>query len=101
MHPRMIGLTGTPKQVESMTKAYRVYSWSSKEGGVTEIPEEGADYLIDHSIYFYLMDKKGRAISFFGSDKTSEYMAQKMLQDLKDRGEVQDTYWEKLLSYFK
>lgn len=47
-HPDMIGLTGTWEQVRAMCKSYRVYFSTPKHA-------PGQDYLVDHSIYFYLM----------------------------------------------
>ncbi len=48
-HPAMLGLTGTWEQIKQVCKAYRVY-FSTPEG-----VKPGMDYLVDHSIYFYLM----------------------------------------------
>lgn len=50
-HPAILGLTGTYEQVKQVCKAYRVY-FSTPEG-----VKPGMDYLVDHSIYFYLMGK--------------------------------------------
>lgn len=50
-HPGIVGLTGTWEQVRDMCKKYRVY-FSTPEG-----VKPGEDYLVDHSIYFYLMGK--------------------------------------------
>jgi protein SCO1/2 len=50
-HPDIIGLTGTYEQVKHVCKQYRVYFSTPKD--VTP----GEDYLVDHSIYFYLMGK--------------------------------------------
>lgn len=48
-HDGIIGLTGTYEQVKNVCKQYRVYfSTPSKV-------QPGEDYLVDHSIYFYLM----------------------------------------------
>ena len=44
------GLTGTPEQIATIAKAYKVYY--SKNG-------KGADYLMDHASAIYLMDPKG------------------------------------------
>ena len=48
-HPSIVGLTGTWEQIRAVCKAYRVY-FSTPEG-----VKPGMDYLVDHSIYFYLM----------------------------------------------
>ena len=52
-HPDMIGLTGTYEAVKSVCKAYRVYFSTPSD------VKPGQDYLVDHSIYFYLMGKYG------------------------------------------
>ena len=48
-HPDIIGLTGTYEQVKHVCKQYRVYFSTPKD------VKPGEDYLVDHSIYFYLM----------------------------------------------
>jgi protein SCO1/2 len=59
--PRIVGLTGTPEQIASVTKAYRAYYAKSD-------PAAGdTDYLMDHSAFIYLMGPDGRflnALSF-------------------------------------
>jgi len=47
----LIGLTGSPAQVDAVTKAYKVFY--QKQG-------EGADYTVNHAAYSYLMTPKGR-----------------------------------------
>lgn len=48
-HPDFIGLTGAYDMIKNTCKAYRVYF--STPSNV----KPGEDYLVDHSIYFYLM----------------------------------------------
>lgn len=48
-HPDIIGLTGTWENVKAICKAYRVYFSTPPS------VKPGQDYLVDHSIYFYLM----------------------------------------------
>jgi protein SCO1/2 len=48
-HPHFIGLTGSHEQIKDTCKAYRVYFSTPKDVA------PGQDYLVDHSIYFYLM----------------------------------------------
>lgn len=57
-HPSLVGLTGTWQQVKDVCRAYRVY-FSTPEG-----VKAGEDYLVDHSIYFYLMGKFQRPFPF-------------------------------------
>ena len=47
----LIGLTGSPAQVDAAAKAYKVFY--QKQG-------EGADYTVNHAAYSYLMTPKGR-----------------------------------------
>lgn len=48
-HPDLIGLTGTWEQIKATCKQYRVYFSTPPH------VKPGQDYLVDHSIYFYLM----------------------------------------------
>ena len=50
-HADLIGLTGDYEAVKAVCKAYRVYF------STPEHVRAGQDYLVDHSIYFYLMGK--------------------------------------------
>lgn len=48
-HPDIIGLTGTWDDIKGICKKYRVYFSTPPD------VKPGQDYLVDHSIYFYLM----------------------------------------------
>ena len=50
-HPEIIGLTGEYENIKATCKAYRVYFSTPPN------VKPGQDYLVDHSIYFYLMGK--------------------------------------------
>jgi protein SCO1/2 len=50
-HARLVGLTGGWEQIKAVCKLYRVY-FSTPQG-----VQPGQDYLVDHSIYFYLMGR--------------------------------------------
>ncbi len=71
MHPRMIGLTGTPEQVKAASKAYRTYYKKQEEGD----PEY---YLMDHSTFTYLVLPKYGFVEFFKRDVTPEQMAERV-----------------------
>lgn len=58
-HPRFVGLTGTPAQVDAMKHAFRVYARRSGTG---------ADYLVDHSAVTYLFGPDAQPVSFIERD---------------------------------
>ncbi|KAI9701689.1 MAG: Cu-binding protein [Bogoriella megaspora] len=73
-HPDMIGLTGDYEQVKAACKAYRVYFSTPKD------VKPGQDYLVDHSIYFYLMDPEGDFVEAIGRQFSAESAA-KLISD--------------------
>jgi protein SCO1 len=50
-HKDLIGLTGEYESIKQTCKLYRVYFSTPPQ------VQPGQDYLVDHSIYFYLMGK--------------------------------------------
>ncbi|MDE1148353.1 MAG: SCO family protein [Azospirillaceae bacterium] len=66
-HPRMVGLTGTPAQVQGAIRAWRVYA--AKVNG-----DDPENYLMDHSTYVYLMDPNNRLATIFARGTTAEDM---------------------------
>jgi protein SCO1/2 len=76
-NPKMLWLTGNFTQVEDVAKKFRVYYSAPdvKEG-------EDQDYLVDHSIFFYLMDKRGDFMEYFGKWMSAEEVANKMRQTI-------------------
>jgi protein SCO1/2 len=54
--PRILGLTGSPAQIEAASRAYRVFS---------RRVEQGSSYTIDHSAVLYLIDPQGRYTAHF------------------------------------
>jgi protein SCO1/2 len=68
-HPDIIGLTGSWEDIKNVCKKYRVY-FSTPEG-----VKKGEDYLVDHSIYFYLMDPEGDFVEAIGRQHSPEQAA--------------------------
>ena len=60
-HEDILGMTGTWQEVKDVCKAYRVYFSTPAD------VKPGQDYLVDHSIYFYLMGEFG---GFCGNSNT-------------------------------
>ena len=56
-HPRLIGLTGEPRQIRKLTSAYKVYYAQTQ-------PSKPTDRGIDHTGYMYLMGAR-RPVSRF------------------------------------
>ncbi len=75
-HPRMIGLTGSPKQVQDAMAVHRVYA--KKQGKPGDV-----DYLVDHSTMIYLMDKAGAPVAFFTREQSAETIAKDLAQFVK------------------
>jgi protein SCO1 len=78
-HPSLIGLTGTWQQVKDICKQYRVYFSTPPE-----LKPGEEDYLVDHSIYFYVMDPEGDFVECIGRQDTPESAAGIVLQHVKD-----------------
>jgi len=56
MHPDMLGLTGTPEQIKAASQAYKTYY--AKRG-------TGEFYLMDHSVFTYLVLPDHGFVEFF------------------------------------
>lgn len=68
-HPRLIGLTGTEKQIASVAKAYRIYR------GKIRLPEMKKDeYLVTHTPTTFLMGPDGKFLTLFPHDTDPEFM---------------------------
>ncbi|KAJ1308470.1 hypothetical protein OPQ81_004174 [Rhizoctonia solani] len=77
-HPRLIGLTGTYEQVKAACRAYRVYFSTPPNAS------ENDDYLVDHSIFFYLMDPKGQFVDAFGKSQTADMVREKVDKAIRE-----------------
>lgn len=67
LHPRLLGMTGTPEQVAAAATAYKVYFRKSGDD-----PEY---YLMDHSTFTYLVSPQAGFLEYFPSDVSPEDMA--------------------------
>jgi cytochrome oxidase Cu insertion factor (SCO1/SenC/PrrC family) len=72
-HPRLVGLTGEPRQIRSLTGVYRFYYAKTE-------PAKPADRGIDHTGYMYVMGRDGRYLGFFppgtSADRITEILRQ-------------------------
>jgi protein SCO1/2 len=77
-HPRIIGLTGDYATVKSACKAYRVYFSTPPDA------DPKGDYLVDHSIYVYLMDPNGQFVEAFGQSSSSDEVVERVKKELAE-----------------
>ncbi|KAF9918698.1 Cu-binding protein [Lobosporangium transversale] len=77
-HKDLIGLTGSMEEIAKVAKAYRVYF--SKPPKVAE----GEDYLVDHSIFFYLMSPEGEFVDCYAKDHTAEHVSESVKNHIQD-----------------
>lgn len=78
-HPEIMGLTGSWQQIKDTCKAYRVYFSTPQD-----LKPGEEDYLVDHSIYFYVMDPEGDFVECIGRQDTPESAAAIILEHIKD-----------------
>lgn len=71
MHPRMLGLTGSPEQVKAASQAYRTYYQAHDSG-------DDDYYLVDHTTLTYLVLPEAGFVEFFRRDETPEQMADRV-----------------------
>ncbi|KAF8855017.1 SCO1 protein [Acephala macrosclerotiorum] len=77
-HKDIVGLTGSWERIKDICKKYRVY-FSTPEN-----VKKGQDYLVDHSIYFYLMDPEGDFVEAIGRQHSPEVAASVILGHVGD-----------------
>ena len=70
-HPNLVGLNGTPQQIEVMTSAYRIF-YSPKNKPTNK------DYVVEHSSLLYLLGPDGRFVTHFNHNTSIEELAGKL-----------------------
>ena len=75
--PRIIGLTGSPEQIGTIAKAFKVY--------YSKVPQ-GEGYTMAHSGLFYVMNPEGKLVAFFNHEDTVEKLVIGLTQALKNKG---------------
>lgn len=70
-HPRLIGLTGSPKEIAEVAKQYGVYS-AKQDGG------DNDNYLVDHSRIVLLFGPQGEPVAIIPHDKGPEALADEL-----------------------
>ncbi|MEP2531690.1 SCO family protein [Shimia sp.] len=73
LHPRMLGLTGSPEQIKAASQAYRTYYRKQDSSD-----ENDEFYLVDHSTFTYLTLPEHGFVEYFKRDVTPEKMAERV-----------------------
>ncbi len=73
---RIVGLTGSEDQIDSVIKMYRLYVSREKPD------PDGKDYSVSHSSFLYLMDPQGAFVSVIHSDATGEEIATRLRKEM-------------------
>lgn len=79
-HKNTIGLTGTPEQIKSVAKAYKIFYSKSVN------KDAPGGYGMDHSSVIYLMGPDGKYITHFRASATPGDMAGKLNLILQSNG---------------
>lgn len=66
--PQLIGLTGTPEQIDAAKSAFKV---SASKGAM----QPGGGYLVNHTSLTYLFDREGKPLGTLPTDKGPEAVA--------------------------
>ncbi|MBO6633981.1 SCO family protein [Parvibaculum sp.] len=69
-HPRLVGLTGTPEQIDKVAKAYHVFYRKVTDESSSE------DYTMDHSSIVFLMGPNGDYLKLFPPQTSPDKMAE-------------------------
>jgi protein SCO1 len=69
VHPDMVALTGTPDEIQAAADAYKVFYQK------VEMGDSAAQYLMNHTSYFYLVTPEQGLTALFRRDVTPESLA--------------------------
>src|SRR5262249_2896171 len=72
--PRIVGLTGTQHQIDDIVREYRVFVEKDAAGG--------ADYLVTHSAFNYLMNPQGKFVNIVESNAPGEDIAARLRKQM-------------------
>ena len=69
LHPRMVGLTGSPEEIDAAADAFKVFYQR------VNIPDSAAGYLMNHTGYMYLMTPEKGLTALFRNGASAEQLA--------------------------
>ncbi|HNQ92756.1 MAG TPA: SCO family protein [Alphaproteobacteria bacterium] len=75
--PQLVGLTGTPAQVEAVKKDFKVYAVKVPEGSGSD------EYTVDHSSMMYYLTPDGQTVAMFKTGDSVEKIAERIKGSLQ------------------
>jgi len=87
-HPKLIGLTGTPEQIDKMAKLFRVYYTIGTQLSTS-------DYIVDHSAITYIMDNNNNFVKIYTNISDPEAMSLEIIKYMKE-GLGKKTVWDRI-----
>ncbi|CCD22876.1 putative thioredoxin peroxidase SCO2 NDAI_0A07220 [Naumovozyma dairenensis CBS 421] len=75
-HPDIVGVTGTYDEIKDMCAKYKAFFATPRE-------TKNQDYIVEHSIFFYLMDPEGQFIDALGGTYDEKSGVDKIEQHIK------------------
>ncbi|MBF8247026.1 MAG: SCO family protein [Rickettsia sp.] len=78
-HKDFIGLTGTEKEIEEISKKFKVYFAIAPQ----DSQSDNEDYMLDHSSFSYVLNKNGDFIKVFYLKSSAEEMIEFILMQNK------------------
>lgn len=79
-HSSLLGLTGSKGDIDRVTKQYGAYY------DFTEIESVTADYGVEHSSRYYVIDKQGKLVTAMRHSTTPNELYTQILELLKNKG---------------
>ena len=78
--PRILGLTGTKDQINTVIKEFHLYVKQEKSDG------DGDNYLVSHSSYIYLMNPQGKFVNVIQGAADGDAIAVWLRKQMADAG---------------
>lgn len=78
-HPRLVGLTGIPHEIERVCKRYRIYYSKPPQKVKDGETGESEFYLVDHSTHMYLFDEDGQCVDYFNQAEPADHIADRII----------------------
>ncbi|XP_055917579.1 protein SCO1 homolog, mitochondrial [Eupeodes corollae] len=84
--PKLLGLTGSPEQINSVCKAFRVYYSAGPR-------DQDNDYIVDHTIIMYLVNPEGEFVDYYGQSKDKNQVTSSILVNMAKWDQLQKKSW--------